>query len=75
MVLDCIDSWSLHPYLLYLYWVLIVLFFANLFCLVMRRECLLFFSDKNHADAIETFNFTSRYLVDLKKIDISLLKW
>ena len=47
--------------------------FANLFCLVMRRDCLLFLSDKNHADAIETFNFTSRYLVDLQKIDIPLL--
>ena len=42
---------------------------ADLFLFCYERDFMLSLSDNNHADSIEAFNSTSRYLDDLLNID------
>ena len=42
---------------------------ADLFLFCYERDFMLSLSDNNETDIIEAFNFTSRYLDDLLKID------
>ena len=41
---------------------------ADVFLFCYARYCMLFLSDNDHADAVEAFNPTSRYLDDLLNI-------
>ena len=42
---------------------------ANSFLFCYERDFMLYVSDNNQADVVETFNSTSRYLDDLSIID------